>query len=58
VVRIAILIAGRVTVSASCHTFYDVFASRNERCLVAFFHSGLRAPRLLRGEKVRPSKNR
>jgi len=58
VVWVAVPITGRVTVSATCHTFYDVFASRNERCSVAVFRGGLRAPRLRRGENVRPSKNR
>jgi hypothetical protein len=58
VVWIAVLITGRVTVCATCHTFYDVFASGNERCLVAVFRGGLRAPRLLRDQNVWPSKNR
>src|SRR6202011_5846156 len=57
VVWIAVLITGGVTVSATCHTFYNIFTSRNEGCLFAVFPSGLRVPCLLRGDKVRPSQN-
>jgi hypothetical protein len=58
VVWIAVPVSGRVTVSAACHSFDDVFAPGNEFYLVAVFRSGLWARPLWRCENVLPSQNR